>query len=328
MRRRLPTLSPLAYRRVAYAALVSLTLIVLTGAAVRLTGSGLGCPDWPKCYGGYVAPLQTHAIIEFGNRAFSGIVAIAAIGAGLLAWRRRPFRRDLAVLGAVLPLGVVAQAVLGGLTVEYGLKPGFVMGHYGLSMLILVAAVALAWRATYEPGERPRSHDAVSVWTVRALLALGAVTIFVGTTATAAGPHAGGAGTGDVVSRLYFKGVKTLDWTIHWHARLAAVLGVAAVAVWLLLRARRADATTRWAVTVLAVLLALQGLVGTVQYKLLNLPSELVWIHVTLASLSWLAVLWAVAAAGRLAPRREASPARAPAEAGSAARTDLEPAAR
>jgi heme a synthase len=108
-------------------------------------------------------------------------------------------RRDLAVLGAVLPLGVVAQAVLGGLTVEYRLKPGFVMAHYGLSTAILVAAVALAWCATYEPGDRPRSHDALSMPAVRALLAVAVVTSFVGTTATAAELHASGAGTGDVV---------------------------------------------------------------------------------------------------------------------------------
>ena len=146
------TLTPLAYRRVTHAALASLVLIVFTGAAVRLTGcSGLGCPDWPKCGGGYVAPLETHAVIEFGNRVFSGIVAVAAVAAGLLAWRRRPFRRDLALLGALLPLGVVGQAVLGGLTVGVRAGAGFVMAHFALSMLVLVAAVALAWRATLRP---------------------------------------------------------------------------------------------------------------------------------------------------------------------------------
>src|SRR5919199_1654243 len=87
-------LSPAAYTRVAYVALAALALIVLTGAAVRLTGSGLGCPDWPKCYGKAVAPLQTHAVIEYANRGLSGLVGLAAVGAGLLAWFRRPFRRD------------------------------------------------------------------------------------------------------------------------------------------------------------------------------------------------------------------------------------------
>ena len=95
---------------------------------MRLTGSGLGCPDWPKCYGGVAPPLETHAWIEYGNRMISGVVGLAAVAAGALAFRRRPFRRDLAVLGVLLPLGVIGQAVLGGFTVRNHLAPGFVMG--------------------------------------------------------------------------------------------------------------------------------------------------------------------------------------------------------
>src|SRR3954462_3981547 len=141
--------SPERYFLVAAIALVALTAIVFTGAAVRVTGSGLGCPNWPQCYrnGRLVAELNSHAWIEFGNRMFTGFVALSAIAAGLLAFFRQPFRRDLALLGALLPLGVVGQAVMGGLTVLYGLAPGWVMGHYLLSMTILVAAGALAWRA-------------------------------------------------------------------------------------------------------------------------------------------------------------------------------------
>jgi heme a synthase len=294
-------ISPRAYQRVALTALAALTVIVLTGAAVRLTGSGLGCPDWPKCYGKAVAPLETHAVIEYGNRILSGLVGLAAVAAGLLAWFRRPFRRDLALIGALLPLGVVSQAVLGGFTVRNHLAPGFVMGHFGLSMLILVAAVSLAWRASYEPGERPRGTDRVSVWAVRALVPLGAVTIFAGTAATAAGPHAGGQ-DGEKINRLDFKGGGTLDWAIHQHARIAAALGVASVVVWLLLRRREADPLVRRAVTALLALLALQAGVGALQYAL-ELPAEIVWVHVTLAALTWLTVLWSTAAAGRLVPR-------------------------
>src|SRR3954453_2488218 len=135
-------ISPRAYRLVALTALGALTAIVLKGAAVRLSGSGLGCPDWPKCYGKAVAPLETHAVIEYGNRILSGFVGLAAIAAGLLAWFRQPFRRDLAIIGSLLPLGVVCQAVLGGFTVREHLAPGFVMGHFGLSMSILLAALA------------------------------------------------------------------------------------------------------------------------------------------------------------------------------------------
>jgi cytochrome c oxidase assembly protein subunit 15 len=293
-----------AYRRVALVALAALTAIVLTGAAVRLTGSGLGCPDWPKCYGKAFAPLETHAVIEYGNRILSGLVGLAAVAAGLLAWFRRPFRRDLAAIGVLLPLGVVCQAVLGGFTVRHHLAPGFVMSHFGLSMLILVAAVALAWRASYEPGDRPRPTDRASVWTVRALVPLGALTIFAGTASTAAGPHAGGQGS-ERINRLVFKGRHTLDWAIHQHARIAAVMGLASVAVWLLLRRRNADPQLRRAVTALVALLGLQGAIGALQYAT-ELPAEIVWVHVTLAALTWLSVLWSAAAAGRLAPKAAA----------------------
>jgi cytochrome c oxidase assembly protein subunit 15 len=191
--------------------------------------------------------------------------------------------------------------VLGGFTVRNHLAPGFVMGHFGLSMLILVAAVSLAWRASFEPGERARATDRVSVWAVRALVPLGAVTIFAGTAATAAGPHAGGQ-DGERINRLDFKGGGTLDWAIHQHARIAAAMGVAAVVVWLLLRRRGAEGQVQRAVTALLALLALQAAVGALQYAL-ELPAEIVWVHVTLAALTWLSVLWSTAAAGRLVPR-------------------------
>ncbi len=225
--------TPTQYRRVAYVALAALTLIVLTGAAVRLTDSGLGCENWPKCGGTPLPPLSTHALIEFGNRAVSGVVGVITVVAAVLAWTRRPFRRDLLWLALLLPLGVVAQAVLGGLTVLNHLAPGFVMAHFSLSLLILVAAFALAWRSTYEPGTRPASADRVGVWSVRGLAPLGALTIFAGTAATAAGPHSGGF-TGQVVHRLHFKGADTLDWTIHQHATIAAIFGVAVIGVWFL----------------------------------------------------------------------------------------------
>src|SRR2546429_1692941 len=102
MRERLPTISPAAYARVTLVALAALSLIVLTGAGVRLTGSGLGCPDWPKCYGQAVAPLETHAIIEYGNRLISGLVGLAAVAARALALPRPPLRRHLPGLGGLL----------------------------------------------------------------------------------------------------------------------------------------------------------------------------------------------------------------------------------
>jgi cytochrome c oxidase assembly protein subunit 15 len=321
------TVSPAQYALVAYAALAALTLIVLTGAAVRLTGSGLGCPTWPKCYGNVYPPLNSHAVIEFSNRVITVPVSIAAGAAWLLALRRRPYRRDLVWLGALLPLGVFGQAVLGGFTVKGALDYGWVMGHFALSMLILVAAVLLAWRAGSSVGEETdrepeirtsngspnvasgsATSDRPLIIAVRALVGLGALTIFAGTAATAAGPHAGGS-PGQKINRLSFDGRATMDLVIHRHAEIALAFGVAAVAVWWLARRRHAGAVVQRSLTVLCLLLALQGAVGIDQYET-HLPTELVWVHVGLACGAWLAALWAACAAGRLAPR----PARVTAE--------------
>ncbi len=328
------TVTPEQYVRFAYAGLGALTLIVLTGAAVRLTGSGLGCPTWPKCYGNVYPPLSTHALIEFSNRLITVPVSIAAGLAWLAAVRRRPYRRDLVWLGALLPLGVVAQAVLGGFTVKGQLDYGWVMGHFALSMLILVAAVVLVWRARNDPqvvsagvesmdgvvagdrgvggahgalrasaggaGARGVATDPAIVRALRWLLALGALTIFAGTAATAAGPHAGGS-PGQKINRLSFDGRGTMDFVIHRHAEIALVFSLAAVLVWWLARRREVVAAVQQPLTALCVLLALQGAVGLDQYET-HLPTELVWVHVALASGAWLAVLWAACAAGALAP--------------------------
>jgi cytochrome c oxidase assembly protein subunit 15 len=323
------TVTPAQYLRVAHVALVALTLIVLTGAAVRLTGSGLGCPTWPKCYGNVYPPLNTHAVIEFSNRMLTAPVSIAAGLAWLLALRRRPYRRDLVWLGALLPLGVVAQAVLGGFTVKGALDYGWVMGHFALSMLILVAAVMLAWRAGRsagrspiggrEPGERGAGLgaplDRTLRWSIRALVGLGALTIFAGTAATAAGPHAGGS-PGQRINRLDFNGRGTMDFVIHRHAEIALVFSLLAVGTWWLARRGAASPAVKRPLTALCVLLALQGVVGLDQYET-HLPAELVWVHVGLACLTWLCALWAACAAsplvGRAAPsaeRRVAAPAR------------------
>jgi cytochrome c oxidase assembly protein subunit 15 len=313
------TVTPAQYARVAYVGLGALTLIVLSGAAVRLTGSGLGCPDWPRCYGKAYPPLTTHAVIEFSNRMITAPVSIAAGAAWLLALRRRPYRRDLVWLGALLPLGVIGQAVLGGFTVRGALDYGWVMGHFALSMLIILAAVLLAWRArggsaVHEPGEREardepppvageaRTSDRTLVWSLRGLAAFGALTIFAGTAATAAGPHAGGS-PGQRINRLSFDGKATMDFVIHRHAEIALLFSLASVAIWWLARRRAAAPMVRRSLSVLCVLLALQGVVGLDQYET-HLPTELVWVHVGLACGAWLAVLWAACAAGRLAPRR------------------------
>lgn len=300
-------ISPARYAQVTAVALASLALIVLTGAAVRLTGSGLGCPDWPKCYGGSVPPLDTHAVIEYTNRLLTGFVGIAVIAACALAFFRKPYRWHLALFGGLLPLGVIGQAILGALVVKYHLAPGLVMSHFILSMMLLDAAFALAWCARYEPGERRKSSDRLGVWAVRALIPLGQLTILAGTIATASGPHAG-AHDEELVHRFDFYGGETLEWVVQRHAVLATVYGLAAIGVWFLLRRQGGDRRALKPLTVVLGLLALQGLVGGVQWGL-ELPSEIVWVHVALATGNWLAMLWTVAAAGQLEPRRQPAPA-------------------
>ncbi len=301
------TVTPQQYAYTAYVALGALTLIVLSGAAVRLTGSGLGCPDWPKCYGNAYPPLTTHAVIEFSNRMITAPVSLAAGAAWLFALRRRPYRRDLMWLGALLPLGVIGQAVLGGFTVRGALDYGWVMGHFALSMLILLAAALLAWRAGDGDGATANgaganavpAEDRRLVLSLRWLVGLGALTIFAGTAATAAGPHAGGS-PGQKINRLNFNGRGTMDFVIHRHGEIALVFGLAAVGVWWMARRRHARPVVRRSLTVLCVLIALQGVVGLDQYKT-HLPTELVWVHVGLACGAWLAAVWAACAAGALA---------------------------
>ncbi|HEV7528657.1 MAG TPA: COX15/CtaA family protein [Solirubrobacteraceae bacterium] len=327
------TVTPQQYAYTAYVALGALTLIVLSGAAVRLTGSGLGCPDWPKCYGNAYPPLTTHAVIEFSNRMITAPVSLAAGAAWLFALRRRPYRRDLMWLGALLPLGVIGQAVLGGFTVRGALDYGWVMGHFALSMLILLAAALLAWRAGESvDGEAPVSakgserrllagdgagdpadaglapdrgvpaRDRRLILSLRWLVGLGALTIFAGTAATAAGPHAGGS-PGQRINRLNFDGRATMDFVIHRHGEIALAFGLLGVAVWWMARRRHARPLVQRSLTTLCVLLALQGAVGLDQYKT-HLPTQLVWVHVGLACASWLAAIWAACAAGALLPRR------------------------
>ncbi|MDE3131409.1 MAG: heme A synthase, partial [Acidobacteriota bacterium] len=285
--------------KLTYAALAALSLIVFTGALVRLTDSGLGCPTWPRCYGHVYPPVALHPLIEFGNRAFSGLVGVITGVVFICALCRRPFRKDLAWLAAALPGGVIAQAVLGGFTVREKLAPGFVMGHFLLSMLILIFAFWLAWRATYPQGARPRTGDRALAWSVRGLLVLCAITLFAGTAATAAGPHSGG-NLGQHIKRLTIEGPTTLEWAVHQHATIAAIFGVVTILVWLLKRSRSAGPLDPLEpLTVLGILLAAQGLVGSVQYEL-KLPGEMVWVHVVLATVTWLVCLWAVAVEGRI----------------------------
>lgn len=317
VRARFPV-TPERYRRIAFFALGSLTAIVLTGAAVRLTDSGLGCPDWPRCYGRAVPPLSFHSIVEYGNRVFSALVGFVALGAWIAAFLRTPRRTDLIWLSTLLPFGVACQGILGAFTVKHELAPGFVMGHFGLSMLILIAAVALAWRASHEPDEQRPPQDRLTIWVVRLAALVGAAVLFAGTVATASGPHAGGEGD-QLIHRFHFKGASTLTWVIHRHAVLATTLGLLVILAWFMARRRGGSVQLVETLTVVGVLMAAQGLVGSVQYEL-QLPADIVWVHVGLATINWIALLWAVAVAGRIGPAQPPSP---PTD---VAQRDLEPA--
>ncbi|ADB53880.1 COX15/CtaA family protein [Conexibacter woesei] len=301
---RLPTFTPAQFRKLTWVALFFLTAVVLTGAGVRLTGSGLGCPDWPQCHGKAVPPLGFNTFVEYGNRLFSAAIGFIALFVWFAALRRTPRRRDLVWVSALLPLGCLAQGILGGFTVRNHLAPGFVMAHFCLSMVILIAAVWLVWRARYEDdAERPRTEDRWTVYLVRLSAFLGGGVIFLGTLTTAAGPHPGD-NDGELVHRLDFKGAETLVWLIHRHAIVATTLGICVVLAWFLARRRTRNLQLIEALTISGVLMAGQGLVGSVQYGL-KLPADMVWVHVTLATVTWISLLWAVGAAGRVGSRPE-----------------------
>lgn len=288
-------------------ALIVLIAIVFTGAAVRLSASGLGCPDWPKCYDQYVAPAQINAWIEYGNRLFTGITGIVVIAASLLAFARKPYRWHLALFGALLPLGVIGQAVLGAFVVKYHLPPELVIGHFILSMILIDAAFALFWCSRYEVGERRFSSDWIGVWAVRALIPIGQLTIFLGTMTTASGPHPGDHDE-ELVQRFDFKGADTLEWMVQRHGAMAILFALSVLVVIAILLRKGGDRRAVRPLTATFGLICLQTTIGITQW-LLELPALMVWFHVVVATLTWVAVLWSVATAGQLEPRTRSEPA-------------------
>ncbi len=183
----------------AWLSFVAEVLIIATGGAVRLTGSGLGCPTWPTCTPGSLVPtpeMGIHGVIEFGNRTLTGLVGILALVVVVLVWRLRRKRRDLFVLALVVLGGVVAQAVVGGITVLTGLNPFIVGFHYVASLVLVCVTAAFLARMGDAPGPRVR---AVPVWyaalTHVTTLVL-ALTIVFGVLTTGAGPHSGDAEAG------------------------------------------------------------------------------------------------------------------------------------
>ncbi len=186
-------LTPKTFRIVTGAALGSLCTIVVTGALVRLTGSGLGCEDWPRCNESkFVDVSSGHTFIEQGNRLFTGVVSFTVIGAVLLAHRRRPVRRDLIWLAWSLVVGVLAQIVIGGIVVLTGLNPYANMAHFLVS-LVLIACALLLYRRSAVSGSDPwwRHIEKRVLPHNMAVAFCGVVAIVTGTVVTATGPHAG-----------------------------------------------------------------------------------------------------------------------------------------
>lgn len=283
MPRSLGRVSPARYRVIAICALVALSAIIITGAAVRLTNSGLGCDDWPQCNSTSLIDVSsTHAAIEQINRLFTGIVGVAVIAAVLASLRRDPRRRDLTWLSVWLVVGVVANAVLGGVSVKVDLHPMAIQGHMLLSMMLIVAGTTLVRRAG-EPDGVPRER-VVSLPTERLvwlLFTMASVAIVTGTVVTGAGPHAGD------------ETAERLDIAIPTAARIHGTTVLASIAVALIIAWRiRSSATERSALTAplsrwIAIALA-QAALGYIQY-LSDVPELLVAIHILGATLVMIA---------------------------------------
>lgn len=276
-------MSPARYRVIAICALVALSAIIITGAAVRLTNSGLGCDDWPQCNDTSLIDVSsTHAAIEQVNRLFTGIVGVAVIAAVLASLRRVPRRRDLTYLSVWLVVGVVANAVLGGISVKVDLHPIAIQGHMLLSMMLIVAGTTLVRRAG-EPDGVPRRRvvSATVERLVRLVFIATSVAVVTGTVVTGAGPHAGD------------ETAERLDIAIPTAARIHGVTVLATIAIALVIawRLRAADQDRRALATPLARWIAIalaQAALGYIQY-LSDVPELLVAIHILGATLVMIA---------------------------------------
>ncbi len=281
----LPAIAPAAYRRVTLFAVVALGFIIVTGAAVRLTGSGLGCSDWPTCEQGRLAPSEitdAPAMIEFVNRLITGVVSVAVAVAVAGAWRRQPRRADLVWLAVGLVAGVVGQIVLGGLVVLFELSPRLVMGHFLVSMVILWNAVVLHHRAGRPDGPVTPRVEPSLLALARLVFAAGALVVFTGTIVTASGPHAGDS----QAARLDF----FLPDVARLHGASVVVLAALALALAWGLRRTHAPPAVQRSARVLLVVLAAQAAVGYTQY-FTGVPALLVGVHVLGAVVVWTAVV-------------------------------------
>ena len=280
------TPTPRTVQRAALAALVMSVVIVVTGGAVRLTGSGLGCPTWPKCTDDSLTTtgaMGVHGVIEFGNRMLTYVLC-AAVGWAIIAARsEKPYRRSLTRLGWAQFWIVMSNAILGGIVVLVGLNPYTVAAHFLLSSC-LIAVATVMWQRTREGDGQPRPLVGQPVrQMVWFLVAATALLIAVGTVVTGSGPHAGDSSE---VERM------PLDWETvsKVHAVLAWIVVTLAFALWFVLKAVDAPQGPLHRTRDLFLVLLSQGVIGYVQY-FTNLPELLVGLHMLGSGLVWIAVL-------------------------------------
>ncbi len=279
----LPRISPAAYRRISLVALVALAAIVVTGGAVRLTSSGLGCSTWPNCEPGSLTPeFSLHPMVEFTNRVVSAVVGLAVVATVIGAQLRRPPRRDLTLLSLGLAAGFLAQAVLGGLTVLFHLSPVLVMGHFLVSMLLLWDAFALWHRSGWPTTRRQPVVRSEVLALGRIVVGTAALILALGTVVTGTGPNSGAS----VVTRLPFR----LESVAQVHSDAVLFLTGVTVTLAVVLGIVGAPALARRRCRILLGLIVAQGAVGFAQY-FLGLPRVLVGLHVLGATLFWLGAL-------------------------------------
>lgn len=261
-----------------WASLIANITIIATGGAVRLTGSGLGCPTWPTCTPDSLVPtaeLSWHSAIEFGNRLMTGVLGIIAIVVLILVWRLRKTRRELFTLAIIVLLGIAAQAIVGGITVRTGLNPGIVGFHYFASIALVIATTVFVYLSSSEKTGRTIAVSPLFAVATHLLTGVLAITIIAGVITTAAGPHSGDS---DVIRT----GIDAL-FLAHLHSWPGYALFVLNVAL-LWWSAQQKYPATPWLLALIAVL-TLQIIVGVYQARS-GLPPLLIGMHMVIAAVS------------------------------------------
>ncbi|MCL5077542.1 MAG: COX15/CtaA family protein [Actinobacteria bacterium] len=263
---------------------MGLSIIIVTGGAVRLTGSGLGCPDWPTCQGHqFVAQMSFHPMVEFINRLITIVMTIAVMLSVTASFLRKPFRKDLARLSVGMVIGLVCQIILGGITVLEKLDPPFVMAHFLLSMAIVADALVLYKRSRTSDKPAITMVSKETVWLGRLMIANLAVVLMVGTAVTGSGPHSGSP----IAPRLPFP----LRAVAELHAdTVLFLIGLTLASLFLLATTRAPEEIQKRGRTLLWVM-AGQATLGYTQY-FTKLPALLVGFHIAGATLVWIVMIW------------------------------------